>query len=121
MSPTILIIEDDPDIREGLQELLEIEGYAVQVARNGQEALDQMKQNHAFPKLIFLDLMMPVMDGRLFLNTLRAQTPEVFAQTPIYMLTAASDSVTVDIKTTGIIKKPIEINSLLALAQKHCA
>src|SRR5437588_809924 len=58
----ILLVEDDTEIREEMAALLESEGYVVAQARNGQDALDQLKEMPA-PCLILLDLMMPVMNG----------------------------------------------------------
>src|SRR6185369_3954551 len=58
--PQILVVDDDPDILEALSEILEAEGYEVDRARHGQEALARIEQRR--PDLILLDLMMPVMD-----------------------------------------------------------
>lgn len=63
MSKKILIVEDDLDIRETLSELLVDEGYSVEVAENGQVAIDKLKNEHALPNVILLDLMMPVKNG----------------------------------------------------------
>src|SRR5262245_59582395 len=62
---SVLIIEDDPDIREALAEILEDEGYATVLAGNGREALDHLAKSE-MPALILLDLMMPIMDGWQF-------------------------------------------------------
>lgn len=59
---TVLIIDDDPDIRDALRQVLEDEGYHVAVACDGQDALRQLAHN-APPTAILLDLCMPVMDG----------------------------------------------------------
>src|SRR5690349_14013880 len=55
----VLIVEDDPDIREDLAELLRARGYAVSTASNGREALDALSDGE-HPRVILLDLMMPV-------------------------------------------------------------
>jgi CheY-like chemotaxis protein len=62
----ILIVEDDAPIREMLVEILEDEGYPVQGASNGQEAFAALRTIPTLPKLVLLDLMMPVMDGWTF-------------------------------------------------------
>ena len=59
----ILVVDDDPDIRDSLREVLEDEGYDVASVGNGREALDYLKQASPRPWVILLDLMMPVMDG----------------------------------------------------------
>lgn len=67
----ILIVEDNADIAEGLQANLEIEGYEVEIARDGRHAFMAVKA--AMPDLIVLDLGLPVVDGFTVLETLRSQ------------------------------------------------
>src|SRR5215469_5858136 len=80
---TILVVDDDPVIREMMVDILDLEGYAVDVARNGQEALNRIQSlqraGNDCGYLIFLDLMMPVMDGQTFYRELMAH-PELRAQ-----------------------------------------
>jgi CheY-like chemotaxis protein len=59
---SILIVEDEKDIRESLKMLLELEGYSVFTAKDGKEGLEILK-NLESPCLILLDLLMPVMNG----------------------------------------------------------
>jgi CheY-like chemotaxis protein len=66
-----LVVDDDPDIRRMLQELLEAENYRVLSARNGGEALRYVA-THPTPLLMLLDLMMPEVDGYTVLRELRA-------------------------------------------------
>ena len=68
--PTILIVDDDPYIRKMLAEVLGLEGYPYETATNGQEALEALDKSG--PRLILLDLLMPVLDGRGVMNWLRA-------------------------------------------------
>ena len=77
----VLVVDDDPDILDALSEILEVEGYDVQRARNGREALQRLEQ--AMPDLVLLDLMMPVMDGWAFARS-RARG----ARPPIIVLSA---------------------------------
>ena len=65
----LLIVDDDPDARQRLRSVLERNGWAVQEAGDGAEALDRVR--YALPRLILLDLTMPVMDGFAFLHRLR--------------------------------------------------
>jgi CheY-like chemotaxis protein len=60
---TILIVEDEPPIRDVLAEILEDEGYRVSTVSNGMEALTYLRQQADRPRLILLDLGMPVMTG----------------------------------------------------------
>ncbi len=57
----ILVVDDDPLIRDMMIDILSFEGYPIQVMRNGAEALEKLHQETGY--LVFLDLMMPVMDG----------------------------------------------------------
>jgi DNA-binding response OmpR family regulator len=69
-APRLLVVEDNPDIAEGLEANLESEGFAVELARDGRLALAAVQQ--ARPDLIVLDLGLPRMDGREVLERLRA-------------------------------------------------
>ena len=80
---TVLVVDDDADTRASLRELLEGHGYRVQVAANGELALDYCHSNS--PDCIILDLWMPVMDGWQLADALK-RAP--FAPTPIVVVTA---------------------------------
>jgi len=83
--PRILIVEDNPDLAYGLRTGLEIEGYEVQLAENGETGLERA---HAWrPDLVMLDLMLPGMDGYRVLKTLRESGSEV----PVLILTARGE------------------------------
>ena len=81
--PTILVIDDDPDIRGDLQMLLEDQGYRVVTAPNGQEGLERSKAER--PNLVIVDMMMPKMSGFVVLERLKQNTS---SPTPVLMLTA---------------------------------
>ena len=70
--PTILIVEDDPDLRLVHSEILSHEGYAVRTAADGVEALE-LVENEGPPAMILLDLRMPRMNGWDFAKRLRQQ------------------------------------------------
>lgn len=72
---SILIVEDNTDQRELLSELLALNGYWVSSADNGKEALEQLDETLIPPALILLDLSMPIVDGRAFLQRLRSVIP----------------------------------------------
>ena len=79
---SILVIEDEPDLRQGLQHNLELEGYSVDTAGDGSEGLRKAREGKA--SLILLDLMLPVMPGLDVLRTLR----ETGHETPIIIISA---------------------------------
>ena len=84
MEKTILIVEDDVNIRELLQLYLSQEGYRIETAQDGADGLRAFKRVH--PDLVLLDLMMPVMDGTQMIRELRT-----FSQTPVIVLTAKGE------------------------------
>lgn len=112
----ILVVDDDPDILEALSEILEAEGFEIRRARNGKEALERLEPDP--PKLILLDLMMPVMDGWEFAQRLR-QRPTM-AGIPIIVLSADRNVGTKaqDIGAVGHLAKPFELNDLLEMVRK---
>lgn len=84
---TVLIVDDDPTARETLVAILEGEGYDLQQAKDGIQALQILKQLQ--PDLILLDVMMPAMDGFEVCRRIRATPP--LAEVPILLLTALDD------------------------------
>lgn len=109
----IFVVEDDSYIRETLTEILEIEGFTVFSAANGQEALDLLRQGER-ADLILLDLMMPVKDGLQFKKE-QEQDPE-FSKIPVVVMTA-NGSMNIKKELSGVIdylKKPIDLESLLS-------
>lgn len=81
---TILVVEDEPSIREVVTLYLERAGFSVSVAADGQSALEQLQ--HHLPDLVVLDLMLPKMDGHALTRWLRQR-----GSTPIIMLTARKE------------------------------
>jgi CheY-like chemotaxis protein len=69
-SRSVLVVDDDPVIRDMMVDILSFEDYPIVVARNGCEALDKLRGEENY--LVFLDLMMPVMDGREFCEQFHA-------------------------------------------------
>lgn len=108
----ILLVDDDPGVTRRLQASLQQEGYQVAVAVNGQDALEQLKSFH--PHLILLDILMPWMDGRAFLDQLRAGGN----WTPVIMLTrvggVSQKARALNAGADDYIKKPFSFDELLA-------
>ncbi len=107
---SLLVVEDDADIRETLDGLLSMEGFHVIGCSNGREALDWL---HASPKpdVILLDLMMPVMDGWQF-RVVQKQDPELSA-IPVVALSADATAKAAAIDADAYLKKPVEYETLL--------
>jgi CheY-like chemotaxis protein len=84
---TILVVDDDPDIRELIQAILEAAGHDVTLAADGQEALNKLKRKPY--ELVVLDIMMPTMSGYEVLEQIRAMPSR--ASTPVIVVTAKHD------------------------------
>ena len=114
MSCRVLIVEDEPDIRELVVHHLKRDGYLVSAASSGEEALRQVQA--AAPDLVLLDLMMPEMDGLEVCRRLRQDPATV--SLPIVMLTAKGDEVDrilgLEIGADDYIVKPFSPKELLA-------
>lgn len=109
--PVILVIEDEPEIRITLSDLLELEGYQVRVARNGREAL-QLLSDGLKPHLILLDMKMPVMNGWEF-AAVYFETHD--HEAPIIVMTAAADAEAraKEVHAQDWIGKPFEFDQIL--------
>ena len=115
---TVLVVEDDKDIRDSLKDFLEMENYDVVTASNGLEALNVLKNNEKKPCLMLLDLMMPVMGGRQLLDILMKDP--VLALIPVFIVSAAVD-VSNAHGATGFIRKPADINVVLEIVKSRCS
>ena len=81
----ILLVDDDVGLVELLAQVMELEGFTIDIANNGQEALEQLDSSH---DLILLDVMMPVLNGIETLKRIRQKF-----ETPVLMLTARGDEI----------------------------
>ena len=113
-APTVMVIEDDEDILSTLEMFLEIEGYHVQVAKNGREALEAIKASGRLPALILLDMRMPVLDGWQFAAAFREQYGRA---APIVVMSAAANTAqrAEEIGATGWLSKPFTLSALLEI------
>ena len=109
----IMVVEDDADISDVIAAILDDHGYAVTVAANGQEALDKLRSAAALPRLILLDLMMPVMDGWQF--RAMQKTEPTLAHVPIVLLSADVDvrGAAAQLGALAWLKKPVDLKALL--------
>lgn len=118
MSSKILIVEDDQDIRRNLKRLLEIEGHTVDVAENGQVALEFLQTVADLPRMIFLDLMMPVMDGFEFRE--KQCSDARLAHIPVAIMTAndRTDAKRQKISAQIVLRKPASVEDILDAVAK---
>jgi CheY-like chemotaxis protein len=113
---TIMVVDDDDDIRDALGEVLRAAGHTVVSACNGHEALELLRQNQSVC-LVLLDLMMPVMDGYRFLEA-QKRDPEI-AGVPVAIITAGTAE-RERIERTPLLRKPIKLQTLMSLIAKYC-
>lgn len=113
---TILLVEDDPAIRDSLAECLAMEGYAVESAGDGAEALRRLGTPPR-PDLVLADMVMPVMGGAELLRRIRAE--RALAGLPVVMMTAALPPAGIP-GANGYLAKPFEIEDLFAVVGRLC-
>ncbi len=113
---SILVVEDDSDIRNALVDMLESEGYHAESAENGKEALDLLHTIHK-PCLVLLDMMMPIMNGREFLDAIVKDS--YLAPIPVLVVSAIADRTTTK-GAIGFVKKPVDIDTVLKVVNQYC-
>jgi DNA-binding response OmpR family regulator len=111
----ILVVEDDPGIRQGIVDFLAFEGYEVDVARDGEEALRYLRASR--PALIVLDLVMPVMNGPQLLASIRAEG--IADGVPVAIMTAAMPGASALPPADAYLTKPFDLDELLAVVARH--
>jgi CheY-like chemotaxis protein len=106
----VLVVDDDPSIRDVVGDLLELLGCRVQTAANGKEALEQVSTGGL--DLVLLDYMMPIMNGKTFGLEVRKQPRH--AGLPIVLMSAApeADEVCEAIGARACLRKPFDIDEL---------
>lgn len=114
----VLVVEDDHAIREAIAFLLRAEGYKVETAHDGRDALKKLESG-IIPCLILLDLAMPNMDGPAFIEIQRRNTS--WADIPVIVL--SGDGRVGDKVPTGVadvVIKPVDLEVLLEMVGMHC-
>ena len=119
---SILVVDDDADIRHSLTEILVDEGYDALTAGNGREALSMIRANH-LPSLIVLDLTMPIMDGYEATRRIRAN-PDM-TTIPIIAVTsyalAGDEAKALAAGCNAYVTKPFSPRALLAKVREYLA
>ena len=114
---TVLVVDDDPAIRELLSMALEGDGYRVVCARNGRDALAKVRRDP--PDAILLDIMMPTMDGWCFLKEHRTLSAECRA--PVLVMTAVGGSCMArQLGARDFLAKPFDLDILLGKVAALC-
>ncbi len=116
--PTILVVDDDSAIRDMLGDVLKLEGYTVETAKNGQEAIDIVTGQPTTVRVMVLDLLMPIIDGAGVVRWL-IEHNDIRARTKIILISANHVlRASMDLVRDGELAKPLGVDSLLALIKK---
>jgi CheY-like chemotaxis protein len=118
---TVLVVEDEPDARQMMADVLRAEGYAVEEAVDGEVALAGVLRWHAGqrrPVLMLLDLMLPRMDGLEVLSRL----PDLGCDVPVVATSASGQHLRVAAAAGAheLLPKPFDLDALLAVVGRHC-
>ena len=112
----VLIVDDEEGFRDGVADLLEMEGYVVLVARDAVEAVRMLPEFQ--PEVILLDLRMPLLDGEGFLRGMTGLPAS--KRVPVVLISAKEDLGAIASRTgaAGYLSKPFEAPQLLSLLEK---
>ena len=116
MNHTISVVEDEKELREMMREALELNGYTVVTATDGQNALDQIEHVEQLC-LVLLDLLMPRMNGWDFFKELRARP--AYANVPVVVHSSAPAAAPLGV--TRVLAKPMDLTRLLDVVREYCA
>jgi CheY-like chemotaxis protein len=108
---TILVVDDEPLIRDVVVDLLRDEGYAVVTADDGRAALEMVQQEA--PRLVLMDVMMPRMDGRAAFRAMRDHPHG--DGLPVILMSAMAEPADLDPEITAFLRKPLDLEQLLAV------
>lgn len=124
-SAKILVVDDDPDMRETLEMILEVAGYTIVTACDGEECLVRLKEEQ--PDLLILDLLMPKMDGFEVCKALKDPRLSKYAKIPIIILSSIRHGVSqrryeletgVQLDVDDYVEKPVEGNVLIERVER---
>jgi CheY-like chemotaxis protein len=113
----VLVVDDDQDIRESVTDVLMDEGYIVDQAANGAEALAKLVDEKHSPCLVFLDMMMPVMSGGQLLAKL-AQGDRL-KDLPVVVV-SANPNLAETVGARRVMQKPVTLAAILSIADEFC-
>jgi CheY-like chemotaxis protein len=116
--PSVLVVEDDADVRETVAEALEDQGYRVSSAVNGLHALRLLREQSLRPDVILLDMMMPELDGWGF--RAEQQKEPALAAIPVVVFTAygVPNDTAQQLGAAGFLRKPVHLDELLSTLRR---
>jgi CheY-like chemotaxis protein len=117
MSQRVLVVDDDPDVAESCAEMLRAQGCVVEIARNGQEAVDRFGVEHY--DIAFMDIRMPVMNGVDSFLAIKRMKPDA----RIVLMTGHSEERAEEALARGalaVLLKPVRLRQLAAFLPDAC-
>ena len=113
----ILVVDDDPVIRDMMADILEFEGYTISIARNGSEALQMLRSDEDY--LVFLDIMMPAMSGKELCAVIEAD-PHL-RKRHIIILMSAMDNLeeAASLRVDAILQKPFVVDDVIDILEPY--
>jgi CheY-like chemotaxis protein len=113
----ILVVDDDPVIRDMMADILEFEGYSISIARNGSEALQLLRSGEEY--LVFLDIMMPVMSGRELCALIEAE-PHLRERHRIILMSAIDNlEEAATLEVDAILQKPFVVDDVIDIIKPY--
>ena len=113
----ILVVDDDPVIRDMMADILEFEGYTISIARNGSEALQLLRSDEVY--LVFLDIMMPVMSGRELCALIEAD-PRLRERHRIILMSAMDNlEEAASLEVDAILQKPFVVDDVIDILEPY--
>ena len=112
---SVLVVDDDTNLREGICDILVEEGFMVEGARDGAEALEHLR-DFALPDVVLLDLSMPRMDGYEFLA--RRQEDALLRDVSVIVISATPDPERLHFPLLATMGKPVNLTTLLGTMKK---
>jgi CheY-like chemotaxis protein len=116
--PSVLVVDDNDDIRTTIRDILEDQGFTVACAANGREALEMLLRDERKPALILLDLTMPEMDGWTFRQE-QQKVPRL-AQIPVVLFSGHHDAAQAaqSLNVAALMTKPLRLDGLVTLVEQ---
>jgi CheY-like chemotaxis protein len=113
----ILVVDDDPVIRDMMADILEFEGYTISVARNGSEALHLLRSDENY--LVFLDIMMPAMSGKELCAIIEAD-PHLRERHSIILMSAMDNlEEAASFRVDAILQKPFVVEDVIDILEPY--
>ena len=111
----VLVVEDDPDVRELLDVMLTIEGFQTETAQDGRDGLRRLRESPQ-PDVVLLDLMMPVMNGWTFRDE-QLRDPSL-ASIPVIVMSALGRGYVESLHPAGALQKPLDLDQVISMLHK---